>query len=111
MNWYRVIKTADEIGHGDTLEGQFMGREKQRIAKEIDKLRTIAAAGGPESVLPRWKGSVRQQILLLPAVAVMDRMSFMELQQVSAKIEAVHQAMERYSVSRFKEIVDAGNPR
>ena len=54
MNWYslltsnKLLKTAKEIGHGDTLDGQFLKREIIRISREVDRLRLLAATGGPD---------------------------------------------------------------
>jgi len=110
MDWYRKLITAHEIGHGNTMEGQMMIQHRQRLAKEISTLRTLAATGGPESVLPRWRGEVRQQILLLPAISRIEGMSMFEISQASESIDVIKKTMEHYSASRFKEIVgDADN--
>lgn len=110
MNWYKVLKTAKvEIGHGNTLEGQMMKKEMERVAKEVDKLRTVAATGGPHGVLPRWRGDIRQQILKLPSLAALARMSMMEIEQVSKDLDGIQQSMKRYSASRMKEIMGDGN--
>lgn len=112
MNWYHPIKVANEIGHGNTLEGQFMKREKQRLTKEVDRLRLLAASGGPDNVLPRWKGDVRQKILLLPALDVIERMSMIETEYLAGQVDSIRSTMDRYSASRFKEIIgDADKSR
>lgn len=110
MDWYQKLTTAKDIGHGNTMEGQMMIQNRQRLAKEISTLRTLAATGGPESVLPRWRGEIRQKILLLPAIKRIEGMSMFELSQVLESVDAIKQTMTHYSASRFKEIVaDAGN--
>lgn len=112
MNWYRPIKIAEDIGHGNTLEGQYMKRELRRLSNEVSKLRMIAAAGGPDTVLPRWRGDIRQRILQLPASGRMSNMSMFELEQVSAQVDAIRHGMDRYSMARFMEIIgDAGHTR
>ncbi len=107
MDWYKpLIKTAKpEIGHGNTLEGQMLKQEILRLAKEVDRLRTMAATGGPDGVLPRWKGEVRHKILLLPSSDILPRMSMFELTQLSGQIDGIHQTMTTYSANRFKEII------
>ena len=105
MNWYKPLKTAKEIGHGDTLEGQFHKLELVRLKKEVDRLRLLAAMGGPEDVLPRWRGEVRRNILLLPAQSVLDRMSMIELERVSGALDELHATMQKYSAKRFMEIM------
>jgi len=84
-----------------------MKRELTRLSLELDRLRTSAATGGPDDVLPRWRGDVRRRILMLPTKDVIARMSMCELEQVSAEIEDLQSTMAKFSVSRFKEIVDA----
>ena len=109
MEWYsKLIKTAD-IGHGNTLDGQMLLQHRTKLLKEISELRTVAATGGPNNVLPRWRGELRQQIFKLPAVARLDHMSMFEIKQVEADVEAIKQSMAHYSVSRFKEIVNASD--
>lgn len=109
MEWYKKL-TAKEVGHGDTMQGQMMIQHRQRLAKEISTLRTLAATGGPDAVLPRWRGEVRQKILLLPAIARIEGMSMFELSQILESVDDIKQTMEHYSASRFKEIVgDANN--
>ena len=101
MHWYKIAK---EIGHGDTLEGQFLKKELTRISHEVDRLRLLAGSGGPNGVLPRWRADVRRSILLLPPVERIERMSMCELQKVSKALENIHDSMRAYSVARFKEI-------
>jgi len=111
MDWYQpFIKTAKpEIGHGNTLEGQMLKQEIIRLTKEVDRLRTLAATGGPDGVLPRWKGDVRQKIFLLPSLDVLPRMSMFELGKLSEQVAGIHKTMETYSASRFKEIIGDAN--
>lgn len=111
MDWYQPLikKAKQEIGHGDTLEGQMLKQELTRLTKEIDRLRTMAATGGPDDVLPRWKGEIRHKILLLPASDIMPRMSMYELKALSSQIDGIHETMKTYSASRFKEIIGNAN--
>lgn len=112
MNWYeKLFKAAKDTGHGDTLHGQMMVHEIKRLRREIANLRSAAAEGGPDSVLPRWKGEVRQRIFKLPAVERIDRMSMYELDEVSAELKDIQDQMGKYSVKRFKEIMDADHLR
>lgn len=108
MNWYdNLSKTANEVGHGDTLHGQKMVREIKRLCKEIAGLRSAAGEGGPDWVLPRWKGEIRQRILRLPAIDRIDRMSMYELDEVASELSDIQGQMKRFSIKRFKEIMDA----
>lgn len=109
MNWFKLIKTAKEIGHGDTFEGQLYKREMERLAKEVDKLRTVAATGGPQSVLPRWRGEIRHKILLLPAKTAIVRMSMHELRQLSSSVTGIRELMDHYNAKRFKDIMGDAN--
>lgn len=112
MNWYKNIKTAkEEIGHGDTLYGQQMKQEIIRLTDKVSHLRLVAAGGGPDSILPRWKGEVRNRILLLPGVEVIKRMSNYEVHQLKKQLELIENTIEVYSIKRFKEITDANNSR
>lgn len=109
MNWYeplkQMTKTAEELGHGNTLEGQYLKEERLRLFKAINHLRTIAAAGGPDGVLPRWRPEVRRSILLLPAATKTQNMSMFELRKVSTQIDGIRNFMTNYSTSRLKEIM------
>lgn len=104
-NWQR--KTAQNKGHGNTLNGEMMSKELSRIASEVDRLRADAAKGGPSDVLPRWRQEVRSAIYLLPAVRTMTSMSMMELEQVDQELSKIKAAMGKYSAARFREIMDA----
>lgn len=113
MDWYQpLVKTAKEIGHGDTFEGQMLTQQKKRLAKEIDHLRMVAATGGPEAVLPRWRGEIRSKILLLPPVVRIENMSMFEVAEASVTVDLIKQSMDHYSAKRFMEIIgDASHPR
>src|SRR4051812_46326552 len=103
MNWYKNIKTAEEIGHGDTFYGQYLTKERERLCKDVSSLRTAAATGGPEDVLPRWRGEVRQQIFRLPSVERIGSMSMFELGAVADYIDGIKAEMRKYSTKRFLE--------
>lgn len=109
MDWYKLVKTAEEIGHGDTHRGQFMKREQERLCKTVSKLRLIAAGGGPDDVLPRWRGEIRHAILLLPSVEAIKRMSMFELSSLSSHIEEIEGLAAKYSAKRFSEIMGYGS--
>jgi hypothetical protein len=114
MDWFKNLnkqtKVAKEIGHGNTLEGQLIKQEMKRLAREVDVLRVTAATGGPESVLPRWRGEVRRQILLLPSTVVVSRMSMHELHTLAKQIGLIRYAMHKYSAKRLGEILSASKP-
>lgn len=106
MRWF--VKTADKW-HGDTLDGQLRKRELSRLTKTLINLVRVAVAGGPEDVLPRWRGEVRRSILLLPAAGRLPNMSMMELRDLSGTIAKIESNMLRYSNKRFNEIVEGGS--
>lgn len=105
MRWF--VKIADKW-HGDTLDGQLHRRELARLTKSLIHLVRIAVAGGPGSVLPRWRGDVRRSILLLPAAGRLPNMSMMELDDLSRTIAGIESSMRRYSNKRLNEIVEGG---
>jgi hypothetical protein len=104
MNWTRKAQ-SQPIGHGNTLNGERIARELRRIASEVQALRAEAAAGGPDDVLPRWRGDVRRMILMLPSTSALERMSMYELEEASARLDEVRASMDRYSAGRFREIM------
>lgn len=105
MKWYgKAVKTA-KWGHGDTLDGQMMDRTFKSIEKEVTSLRTSALAGGPHGILPRWQGDLRREILLLPPMDRIERMSMGQLLEVQDKVNRIKAAMDRYSQDRFMELV------
>jgi hypothetical protein len=106
MRWF--VKIADKW-HGDTLDGQLYKRELTRLSKVLVRLVRAAVAGGPESVLPRWRGDVRRSILLLPAANRLPNMSMMELRDLSNTIARIESDMRRYSHKRLNEIVEGGS--
>lgn len=108
MNWYGRVKVAE--GHGDTLDGQLMTQEFMIIADEMEQLRSAAIHGGPDDVLPRWRGSIRHEILLLPTVDKAKRMSMYELMQLKARVEDIKGRISKYSRRRYEEILGADNP-
>jgi hypothetical protein len=103
MNWYKYAKD------GDTLHGQFMKREMERLMGEVKGLKMMVSASGPDKVLPRWKGEVRRHILLLPSLQRMPRMSMYELSKVSDDVESIREMMRRYDSDRFQEIMGDGS--
>ena len=107
MDWYKPqVKTAD---HGDTLRGQMMAQELARLVKKVASLRAVAASGGPQGALSRWRGEIRRRILLLPSTEVMPRMSMSELEKVASYIEEIESLTKRYRASRLSEIMGTGN--
>ena len=99
MRWFK------QASHGDTTEGQLFNGELSRISKQVKKLLAKAVAGGPSSVLPRWRGDVRRAILLLPVEERMARMSMIELESVRNDLAEIDSQMSRYSVARTREIM------
>ena len=109
MEWYKLVKVAEDFGHGDTLRGQYIKREKERLAKLVTKLRTAAGSGGPNDVLPRWKGEIRRKILMLPTMDVISRMSMYELSSLSEHVAELEGLMRKFSISRLSEIMGNGS--
>lgn len=110
MKWYerynKRVKIASD--HGDTIDGQLMEQEFIRLIGEISSLRREASTGGPSDVMPRWKGEIRRQILLLPALEVLTRMSMVELKEVSSKVIIIKNEINKYSLTRVKKIMSKG---
>lgn len=106
MNWYGITREAS-WGHEDTLEGQYMRRLFREVRDEVDSLRKSAYHGGPAGVLPRWKGQLRQRILLLPPEPRIRHMSMHELKQLRESVDDIRRTMRRYSLRRFTEIFNA----
>src|SRR3972149_2557325 len=104
MRWYRIAK---EFGHGDTLEGQLLKKELARLTREVSDLKTAAAAGGPDSVLPRWRPDVRRSIHLLPSLERLPMMSMYELGQLSHDIQAIRAPMAKYNAGHMMAIMGA----
>ena len=102
MHWY---KTAKEFGHGDTLEGQLLKKELTRLTREVSDLKTAAAAGGPDSVLPRWRPDVRRSIMLLPSVERLPMMSMYELGRLSQSIQTIRAVMAKYNAGHMMAIM------
>ena len=69
------------------------------------ELRLAAETGGPDDVLPRWRGEIRHKILLLPPLDRISRMSMSELGEVREKVEKIRAAMKRYNQNVFMEIM------
>jgi len=112
MNWYahiqdpRFVKLA-EVGHGDTLHGQFLGKERERLTKKVREMRRIASSGGPDSVLPRWRPDVRRRMLLLPPSDRIGSMSAYELRIVDAEIQAIDGLSRKFNARRMQEVLGA----
>jgi hypothetical protein len=105
MRWFKRIKKA---AHGDTLDGQVWQGELAVVRKKIRSLLKGAMAGGPSSVMPRWRGEIRRAILLLPAEERLDGMSMIELGEVRNDIGKIEDDMARYSSERMREIMGDG---
>lgn len=100
MRWF--VKLAK---HGDTLRGQMMNQELAKVAKELKRLVAEALVGGPSSVLPRWRGEIRREILMLPAEERLSRLSMYEIEDLRHKLAKIKAKMERYDTRRFMEIM------
>lgn len=108
MKWFSKFARAD-FGHGDTLSGQMMKQERERLTNTVRRLKTEASTGGPESVLPRWRGELRRKILLLPALDRIANMSMYELRTIDTEVDGIKAAIERYDANRFLRVMgDAG---
>jgi hypothetical protein len=103
-NRKRITKTA-EWGHGDTLDGQMMKRELKKVSEDVRTLRAKAISGGPNEVLPRWKGEIRYKILLLPTLDKIARMSMSELGEVREQVDKIKASMSKYNQNFFMEIM------
>ena len=104
MNWYsRLQKIA--VGHGDTLHGQFLAKERERLANRVRNMRSAAASGGPDSVLPRWRGEIRRKMLMLPPSDKIAAMSSFELRDVDAEISEIERLSKRYNASRVMGVL------
>lgn len=102
MDWYKKIKTASE--EKDTLHGQLMKKELERISSKIKDLKVMVSSGGPTDILPRWKGEVRQAIFMLPSTERLPAMSMFELDNVSVELKKIENALKRYSASKFNRM-------
>lgn len=95
----RVVKIASD--HGDTLEGQLMKQELRRLLIEVAELREAAISGGPEDIMPRWKGIIRDKMIKLPSLEIMPRMSMGELRELSSKVNEIRESLKKYRLSRI----------
>jgi hypothetical protein len=98
MNWWKTTVAAD---HGNTLDGQLMKQELHRLLVEVAELREAAISGGPEDIMPRWKGIVREKMVRLPSLEVMPRMSMSELNSLSAQVKDIRESLSKYRLSRI----------
>ena len=110
MDWYcpnapKQVKLAD---HGDTLRGQYLAAELDRLSKKVSALRAQAAGGGPEGAISRFRGEIRRMILTLPATETMRRMSMVELEKVGSRVAEIEALAHRYRASRLSEIMGTG---
>jgi uncharacterized small protein (DUF1192 family) len=102
MRWF--VKVAK---HGNTLDGQMMTQELNKLTKDVRKLVTEAIAGGPSSVLPRWRGEIRRSILLLPSEERLNKLSMYEIEELKTKVAEIKAKIERYDTKRLMEIMGA----
>lgn len=102
MNWFRKI-----AGHENTLNGQMRSQELVKLTKDVRRLVADALNGGPNSVLPRWRGEVRRAILMLPVEERIQKLSMYEIDQLKAKVSEIKAKMERYDTRRLIEIMGA----
>jgi len=101
MRWFT------KIAHGNTLDGQRHKQQLAKLTKDVRKLVSAALEGGPQSVLPRWRGEVRRAILMLPPEERLHKMSMYEIEQLQSKVAEIKAKMERYDTRRFLEIMGA----
>lgn len=103
MKWFMRTKTAAH-GHGDTMNGQFYDSKLASVKKRLSNMVASTADHGPKVVLPRWRGQIRREILMLPAVDRIHKMSMYELESLEQTLDMIADKMKKYSVSRFREI-------
>lgn len=104
MRWFhRMTKVA----HGSTFYGELFSQTLDRVSGVVRSLTTEATLGGPRSVLPRWRGEIRRQILLLPPEERLPNMSMVELNALEKRIASIESDMQKYSAKRFREITGA----
>ena len=100
-SWLKsMCKFAD---HGDTLQGQMMDETRAGIIKEVTDLKV--SAGNLNEVLPRWRGEVRREILLLPPPSRIARMSMYEMEVVQQDLNTIKESIDKYNVQRMSEIL------
>lgn len=97
MDWF--IKIANNLDNGESMKNKMVS-----LIKSINKLRKQAATYGPNSVVERWRGQIRDEILKLPSVTVIERMSWYELKELENQVHAITNKMDKYSISRWKNI-------
>ena len=64
---------------------------------------------GLEDVLPRWRGELKRKIVLLPTDERLGRLSMMEIEELSLKVEEIQSEMDKYSSSRLRGIAGANS--
>lgn len=90
MRWY---KTADS--HDDTMGGQLLTQTRERLSKDVKKLKESIIAGGPR-VAQRFYGELRQRIIKLPPVERIPRLSMSELEELSVVVDGIRSDVAKY---------------
>jgi hypothetical protein len=99
MRWYKFASD-----HGDTLHGQHLADERERVSRDVATLRDIAMSGDV-GVLSRWAGEIRRRMLLLPPAERVSRMCMRELSDLSTKLASIRGDMSKYSVPKNNEML------
>jgi len=99
MRWLK------KASHGDTMDGQMLRSEVARLSKEIRALVADANGGGPASVLPRWRGELRREILVLPREDRVASMSMGEIRELSSRVAGIRGRIRKYDSRRLVEIM------
>jgi len=73
-----------------------MDREMKKLYATISEMRSKAASGDMEHVLPRWRGELRREILMLPSPQRLPNMSMYELREVAAMVEKIQATEAKY---------------
>lgn len=108
MRWYqKIVKEAEDWGHGDTLEGQYLRRTIRSIRDDIERLRNEAETDGLEAVMPRWRGEIKRKIFLLPPMSRVSRMSMHELKSLAERLDDLKAEINKYNQKRFSEAIGA----
>jgi hypothetical protein len=100
MNWFRKI-----AAHGNTLDGQMFSQELVKLSKDVKHLVAEALDGGPNSVLPRWRGEIRRSILMLPVEERLPKLSMYEINELKTKVAEIKAKIEKYDTKRLIEIM------
>ena len=90
MKWY---KTAGD--HLDTRNGELLNQVRERLSKDVEKLKKDVIGGGPR-VAQRFFGELRQRIIKLPPLERIPRLSMSELEDLSGVVAGIHSDVKKY---------------